>query len=307
MTCFRYDAILHFGAQTTDQSIGAKYDGRDFANIAELANQLANTTAKHVLFYNLLDARIQRESNALSLLASQGEALRNVADLETRMQAQPAAGIQPEAIYKLAEQQGWRVQTIGTAAGRYSALFSKPDAGTINGLNLVSDRQRSLEACCNNPLKGRIQRNLVPALKAHLSTTLPDYMIPGVFVILDAFPLTPNEKIDRKALPAPDQGSTQSYIEPRTETEVAVATIWENLLGLDQVGALDDFFTLGGHSLLATQLMSRIRDQLQLNLPLNTLFDNPTVASLAAAADTLRWAMANELPDSAADIEEFEI
>ncbi len=176
---------------------------------------------------------------------------------------------------------------------------------------MLTHNTMQLDECCNNPLKGKVQRNLVPALKEFLRQKVPDYMVPGIFLTLDAFPLTPNGKIDRKALPAPEQGAMHSYIEPRTETEAALAAIWENLLGLDQVGALDDFFALGGHSLLATQLMSRIREQLGLNLPLNTLFDHPTVAELAEAADTLRWATsatdADLDPAADGEIEELEI
>ena len=115
-------------------------------------------------------------------------------------------------------------------------------------------------------------------------------------------------KLDRNALPAPDQGSTQTYTPPRTETEERLVAIWEDLLGLDQVGVMDDFFGLGGHSLLATQLVSRIRDQLNVTLPLNSLFDDPTVAGLASAVDTLLWALEDSADDEADDdLEELEI
>ena len=133
-------------------------------------------------------------------------------------------------------------------------------------------------------------------------------MVPSAFVTLEVFPLTPNGKIDRKALPAPDHGATQSYTPPRNETETALVNIWEDLLGLDQIGVLDDFFALGGHSLLATQLISRIRDQLQITLPLNSLFDAPTVAGLAEAVETMRWALSgDDAGDDDADLEEIEI
>jgi acyl carrier protein len=166
-----------------------------------------------------------------------------------------------------------------------------------------------LEQCTNNPMQGRVQRSLVPALKEHLGQSLPDYMVPGVFSILDRFPLTPNGKIDRKALPAPEQGSAQTYMPPRNPTEEALVAIWEDLLGIDQAGVLDDFFGLGGHSLLATQLISRIRDQQNVSLPLNALFDDPTVAGLAEAIETLRWAKTEDAGDDDANgnLEEIEI
>jgi acyl carrier protein len=189
-------------------------------------------------------------------------------------------------------------------------LFTPPEL-PCDGRVLLPTRDLTLEQCCNNPMQGRIQRSLVPALKEHMRQSLPDYMVPAVFSILDEFPLTPNGKIDRKALPAPDQGSSHSYTPPRTATEEKLVTIWETLLGVDQVGVLDDFFGLGGHSLLATQLISRIRDQLEVKLPLNCLFDTPTVAGLAAAVDTLQWALTEYAADDASDddeeLEEIEI
>jgi acyl carrier protein len=134
-------------------------------------------------------------------------------------------------------------------------------------------------------------------------------MVPAVFTLLDKFPLTPNGKIDRKALPAPDSVSNEVYTPPRNEPEERLVEIWETLLGVDQIGVLDDFFGLGGHSLLATQMISRIRDQFGISLPLNSLFDTPTVAGLAAALDTLSWALDNAPPDSGTDqaLEEIEI
>ncbi len=315
MSCFRYDAVLSFGVDNQGNQTSSepeRIDAKDYSDIEAVRKELIASSTSSVLFSGLHDARLAPEVKVMGLLASNTE-MATVEDLHKAVQSGDP-GIQPEAIYRLAAAMDWRVQLIGTAAGRFNALFSKPDNPTElppDGRHMLPNRSLTLAQCSNNPLRGRIQRNLVPALKEHLGNSLPDYMVPGVFCILDAFPLTPNEKIDRKALPAPDQGGTQSYIEPRTNIEKTLASIWENLLGIDQVGAMDDFFALGGHSLLATQLMSRMRDQLQLSLPLNTLFDNPTIASLASAAETLRWAMADDAcdsaDDSAGDIEEFEI
>ncbi|WP_186032284.1 non-ribosomal peptide synthetase, partial [Burkholderia gladioli] len=127
------------------------------------------------------------------------------------------------------------------------------------------------------------------ALRAHLAATLPDYMMPARFVRLDALPLTPNGKLDRRALPAPEAGQDEAaHLEPRTATERQLAAIWCALLKRERVGALDHFFDLGGHSLLATQVLARLRDTLDVELPLRALFVAPVLADLAARVDAAR-------------------
>ncbi|MBB6244968.1 amino acid adenylation domain-containing protein, partial [Rhodanobacter sp. MP1X3] len=119
--------------------------------------------------------------------------------------------------------------------------------------------------------------------RARLSEMLPDYMVPSAFVVLDAMPLTPNGKLDRKALPAlsADFTSLDSYVAPVNTTEARLCAIWESLLRVERVGTYDHFFDLGGHSLLALRLLSRIRNEFGVELSLSALFESPTVASLA--------------------------
>jgi len=123
----------------------------------------------------------------------------------------------------------------------------------------------------------------VSELRQFLSNKLPSYMIPAAFVQLDALPLTPNGKINRKALPAPDYGQLQSdtFVAPRTANEALLAQMWSNLLGVAPIGIHDNFFELGGHSLLATKVIARLRKEFEVNLPLSTLFEAPTIADLA--------------------------
>jgi amino acid adenylation domain-containing protein len=120
-------------------------------------------------------------------------------------------------------------------------------------------------------------------LREHISSDLPDYMLPSAYVQLERFPLTPNGKIDRKALPAPDQNQLAKveYVPPRNELEESLCALWGDVLGVENAGIHDDFFALGGHSLIATQLVSRIRDTLNAELALRQLFEHPTVAQLA--------------------------
>ncbi|MGI8443339.1 non-ribosomal peptide synthase/polyketide synthase [Pectobacterium versatile] len=132
---------------------------------------------------------------------------------------------------------------------------------------------------------------LMPAeLRQQLSTHLADYMIPSAFVMLDTFPLTPNGKLDRKALPAPDQTAVVShgYEAPQGEVETKLAHIWQTLLGLERIGRYDHFFELGGHSLLAVQLLNHMREQ-GMEVSLATLFSHPTLCDLAfvVGSDTL--------------------
>ncbi len=123
------------------------------------------------------------------------------------------------------------------------------------------------------------------ALKAFVGEALPEYMVPGAWVFLESLPLTPNGKVDRRALPVPgvEREAGQEWIAPRNETESLIAGIWAEVLGVEKVGAEDDFFKLGGHSLLATQLMSRIRDTFEVEMSFSRFFKAPTVAGVAAA------------------------
>src|SRR5438093_3416254 len=116
-------------------------------------------------------------------------------------------------------------------------------------------------------------------------------MVPSRFVILDSLPLMPNGKVDRKALPALDQTRPEldeTFSAPRTPTEELLTNIWAEVLKIEKVGVHDNFFDLGGHSLLATQVISRVRGVFQLELPLRSLFESPSVAGLAERIDASR-------------------
>jgi amino acid adenylation domain-containing protein len=143
----------------------------------------------------------------------------------------------------------------------------------------------------------------VAALREALLRELPEHMIPSAFVSLASMPLTPNGKLDRKALPAPDQGAVASraYEAPVGEVEQAIAAIWQELLGLERVGRNDHFFELGGHSLLVMQLVIRIREQLHVDVPLRNLFEQPLLSALA------EWVVGARLKQfSASDVSAIE-
>lgn len=121
-------------------------------------------------------------------------------------------------------------------------------------------------------------------LRDFLVGHLPDYMVPSAIVLLDSLPLTANGKIDRKALPAPETDSRQpkrDFVSPRNSDEETILAIWTEVLKVDGIGVIDNFFDLGGHSLLATQIISRIRKQFRVQMPLHSFLETPTVAGLA--------------------------
>jgi acyl carrier protein len=124
------------------------------------------------------------------------------------------------------------------------------------------------------------------SLRSHLKQKLPEYMIPAFLMPLIAMPLTANGKVDRRRLPVPEGvASSESYLAPRTSTESRLVQIWQDVLGVAQVGITDNFFELGGHSLLAMQLASRMLDAFHLRVPLHVIFSHPTVQECAAAID----------------------
>ncbi|CAK0109686.1 D-alanine--poly(phosphoribitol) ligase, subunit 1 [Burkholderia pseudomallei] len=124
-----------------------------------------------------------------------------------------------------------------------------------------------------------------PALRAHLAARLPEYMVPAAYVRLPAMPLTPNGKLERRALPAPDERSyvRRDYAAPQGEIETTLARIWAELFGIERVGRHDGFFELGGHSLLAVRMVARVHDVLGVEVPLRALFADPVLHVFASA------------------------
>jgi acyl carrier protein len=207
------------------------------------------------------------------------------------------SGIDPEDVRAL--DANYEVAIEWSAAGpeyfdavfrlrRAAEAFGAPTeiATTENpsGLDLTS---ADWSTYANRPaLRAASGANLVPALRQHLRDTLPEYMIPSMFVPLEALPLTPNGKLDRQALPSPDGARPETatpFNPPATEVERKLAGIFRELLGLNEIGVDDNFFDLGANSLMMVQVVEKIRAELGVKISLVRLFQFPTLASLAAA------------------------
>jgi amino acid adenylation domain-containing protein len=164
------------------------------------------------------------------------------------------------------------------------ALAAHPDVGAA--VVVVRDDGRG----------GRLAAYVVPregaappaaGLRDHLAARLPEHMVPASYTVLEAFPLTPSGKVDRRALPEPG-GEAETYVAPRTPTEEVLAAVWGELLRVERVGAADNFFHLGGHSLVIMRLASQVRARFEVEVPLRTLYEAGVLEKQAAAIDALR-------------------
>ncbi|SHN36344.1 phosphopantetheine-binding protein, partial [Streptomyces yunnanensis] len=198
-------------------------------------------------------------------------------------------GVDPEAMHALGESLGYRVVTTWDGSGRddcFDAVFRSAAASGEPGSFRPGDRGVSSSEHTNNPTKVRRLRGLSdrlrPQLREFANARLPEFMVPAAFVLMDRVPVTASGKRDLRALPAPDfTAAAHRSRGPRTPREELMCRLFCEVLGLEQVGAEDDFFDVGGHSLLVTRLASRVRAELGLELPVRKVFETRTVERIA--------------------------
>ena len=218
----------------------------------------------------------------------------------------PFSTIPGERLYQTGDIVRWNVvgevEYVGRIDHQVKSRGFRIETGEIEAALLAHERVREAVVIIREDVPG--EKHLVAYVSADVETTshelrsylrqrLPDYMIPSFFVLLDHLPLNANGKVDRPALrePQPEEALvTAVYVAPRTPTEQRIADIWARVLGVERIGINDSFFDLGGHSLLAMQLISRIREDFGLEVPLVHLFENPTIATLAEIVDSIWWA-----------------
>ena len=294
LTRFRYDVVLHVGEPVSLKSDCVWHNWRKEELTIGSVKQMLQNHPDLLCLTEVPNARLHNEARLLHLL-SNGSAPSTVGELRAHLEQPSDGGVEPEAMWALEKELPYKLEMRWSRAavdGCCDLVFRRQTApgqfasGEIPRFPSEVDAIRPWNSYANNPLRGILARNLVPELRNHLSDKLPEFMLPSAFVLLDAMPLTPNGKVDRKALPAPDQLTSfnqQNYIAPRNSTEETLASIWGEVLRLEQVGVADNFFELGGHSLTATQVISRIRQAFQTELPLRAVFEFPTISELARA------------------------
>ncbi|WP_435103796.1 amino acid adenylation domain-containing protein [Arhodomonas sp. AD133] len=282
MLAYRYDVIITKGAPEQPQTL----PWLEAADADELLALLAETRSEPFGVRGILNPRITDDVGELDRLSG-NDATHEVAPLlhGERMSAQRRAQAQRlEEALREAEAMGYRV------AATWSQ--DRPDA-----LDVVFGRGRlprvhasgayNASHLTNFPRIGDAGSSMARTLKDHLSRSLPDYMVPGAFVLVERIPLTINGKVDRRALPPPDDDGVvkEDYVAPRTPVQQTLCRLIADVLGLERVGLRDGFFELGGHSLVAVRLVMRIKNELGRELPLKLLLTGATVEEMAAALE----------------------
>jgi len=251
-------------------------------------------------------------------LLARGDGLATSGDLRRAMK-QGEAGIEPESWIALESELPYDIElrwTRATADGAIDVFARRRDSavprwavGAAQCTADVSMTEAGLRKFASSPLQVRMGDRLLPELKGWLEERLPNYMVPAGILLLEKLPLKSNGKLDRVALPAPDYvtASRGNYIAPRTPLEEVLAGVMAEVLAVRHVGVHDNFFTeLGGHSLLATQVATRIRSMFEVEFPLRTIFEFPTVAGLAATIieDPVRGARVERMAQLLIELEQ---
>ena len=291
LTRFRYDVVLRKRAAGASASANAT----EAPAMAGAASPLTVNGIRELLrsepaalrLVDLPNLRLTRELAVTAWTADEtGPA--TAGELRSAANAIMSAGVDPEDLWSL--DLPYEVELTWArsgALGSVDAVFRhrEKQAPTDAAATPVQPAERKpWSAYVNHPARKASRDNLVPQLRTYLREKLPDYMVPSTFVLLDALPLTPNGKINRKALPAPDrtrQESAAAYTAPQNEVERVIASVWGELLNLDQVGTHDNFFDLGANSLLMVQANGKLRRALETSVSLVDMFRFPTVSLLA--------------------------
>jgi amino acid adenylation domain-containing protein/thioester reductase-like protein len=296
MTRFRYDVTLHSKKPALAPPKTLEYlnwqHNKSGLTLDSVCKHLAKNEPASLLISHIPNPRTRADVQAVTLL-SQADTPATVGELRTCIQL--PATVEPEQWRALQNKIPYQVSVHWTddgATGEYDVLLQHRDQLEIctDTISYDADNQHDWQIFANHREQTPPEEWLGTTLRSFLKQKLPDYMLPTVFEFLEAFPLTPNGKIDRKALPEPSHARTISmdnYIAPRSKTERQLIEIWEDILHVSPIGIEDTFFDLGGHSLMLTQLLARLRDDFSTKLSLGTLFSHPTVAKLAIAIEEI--------------------
>ncbi|WP_339383457.1 amino acid adenylation domain-containing protein [Oculatella sp. LEGE 06141] len=298
---FRYDVVLHIESKValTVGDVSCLNWEQHRLTVSAIENLLKAHTLETLRITHVPNARIAAEIQAAQLL-THPDSFQTVGDLRQALAQQDGQGIHPEVWWNLGQQVHYHIGIDWSNPGskgyyevvlqRRSPIAAKPTASVLCSL-ARTDTFQPLHYYANNPLQVNRTQHLIPQLRTFLQEKLPDYMVPSSFVVMEAFPLTPTGKIDRRSLPDPKKNRpalAAAYVAPSTPLEQQLAEIWSQVLDIEHIGIHDNFFELGGHSLLTAQLLAQVEATLNVELPLFYLLREPTIAGLIKAIDLIQ-------------------
>src|SRR6185369_6188790 len=276
LTRFRYDVTLHVEKPAPVHEASVSLDWQEHElTLAAVRDMLITNQPAVLSVARVPNARLITAVKGATLLAqarpgaTAGEVINDLSTIES--------GINPEDVWTLVQnlpyslEIGWSVENEC-----FDLLFVRNDTERVVNSRDKSAQMPDWHRYCNEPVQGMLPRTIEPLLRSYLTEKLPFYMVPAAFVLVEKMPLTPNGKVDRRALFAlgdDSKKSTAPAIAPRDELEFDLVQIWKDVLSVDVVGVRDNFFDFGGHSLLAVRLLARIRQQLGVDLPMAVLFE----------------------------------
>ena len=282
---YRYDVVLHTKALTHVEETNRLVWDRDELSVSSLKEVLRGLTGtESLLVENIPNDRLSADACTLRSVLSD-ESIKDVAQLKDIVSENTVEGVDPNELWALADEYGFKVNVTfegDGGDGKLRTLFYRSNDGDTFVLpDPVIDADA--ESFSTRPMDRHRERHVLNDLREDLNRQLPQYMVPAAIVALDRLPLTPNGKVDRRRLPPPDvsrlfQGDG---VPPRDELESLIYDIWLEVLGYEQVGVHDSFFDLGGNSLLGTQISARLEDIFPLEIMLLKILKDLTVAGLA--------------------------
>ncbi|NEQ65236.1 MAG: amino acid adenylation domain-containing protein, partial [Symploca sp. SIO2D2] len=290
---YRYSVLLHIEAQPVSV-IEAPVKSGAGISYEEIESYLRKFQPESICWSGIVNERVADDVGLVELL-SQPESKLNVQQLRQKLESKETKSIDPERLHQLSSDLGYSLELCWSAESSpelIDAVFVRSELAA-QGMVLTPLTQKSVvggnwSSYGNNPLATQMAKQVIPELRQYLESKLPEYMQPSGYVVLSQLPLTPNGKVDRKALPAPDGElvSSQEYVAPQTETEEILVRIWQEVLGIKQVGIHDNFFEIGGDSIISIQIVARAQ-KAGIQLTTKQLFQNQTIAEQAAVAGVM--------------------
>lgn len=296
LTRYRFDAVLTLDAGDRPRPMQQMpWDGGDAAHAA-LRARLAGPGDVDIVLREVPNRRLAADVAAWQLV-QEADDHDTVADVRARIEVRAPQGTDPEVFWMLGEAHGREVLiswTPGFGDGRYDVVFTSAVSAGQPALPASSpasdDARRRVEgwphAHASDPLHVVLSQRLPGLLRQHLAGRLPAHMVPSHFAVIDRIPLTPNGKLDRRALPEPEvSGGNDRFDPPQGAVEEAMAALWQEVLGAPRVGRHDNFFELGGHSLMAIQITALLSQRHGIDVPVRHFFEHHTLSAVSSAID----------------------